>query len=136
VPCEPLWRKLERLGAWGFMLTAFQALYADVPMLSKGAPLDAYPFQSRLGLKQGCLLSPLLLGLYVDDFVSCVMANGGQQYHADDEVTSGSAPVLCGRPAPSLTDAGSSLPEGLQSQMNFLAEYSDKNGLTVNLANF
>ena len=75
IPRARLWRKLERLGVHARMLRAIQALYADVPMLVRGAPEGSVPFQSRLGLKQGCPLSPLLFGLYVDDYEGGLLAD-------------------------------------------------------------
>lgn len=50
------------------MLTSIQALYADVPVCVKTADGMSQTFQSTLGVKQGCPLSPLLFGLLLDDF--------------------------------------------------------------------
>ena len=99
-------------------------------MLVEDAPLDAVPFKSCLGFEQGCLLSPLLFGQYVDEFEACLMAHSGQQY---------TMPMMGSRVFPPLFFVDDVLLlllmlKGLQSQINLLAEYSDGNGLTVNVA--
>lgn len=128
IPRARLWRKLERLGVHARMLRAIQALYADVPMLVRGAPEGSVPFQSRLGLKQGCPLSPLLFGLYVDDYEGGLLA---ESEHHD-------LPRLGNRavPPPFFADDlvhVSLSNQGLQRQMEYLSAYANANGMCVNI---
>ena len=129
VPRALLWRKLQSLGVTGWYLQAVQALYADVPLVVQGAPLDTLPFHSLLGVKQGCPLSPLLFGIYVDD-LELTFAGSGLDIQA---------PALGGQPVPPLFYADdlallARSQAGLQSQMDLLKVYSEKWQLTVNVA--
>ena len=74
MPRDLLWTKLERLGVHGFFLDGIKALYADVPMVVKTAHGQTASFQSVMGVKQGCPLSPTLFGLYLDDLEEAMRA--------------------------------------------------------------
>ena len=129
VPRDLLWQKLQRLGVTGWCLQAIQALYADVPLVVQGAPADELPFHSLMGVKQGCPLSPLLFGIYIDDLESMFADR-----NADLDL-----PRLGGQPVPPLFYADdlalvARSQAGLQSQMNLLQGYSEKWQLTVNVA--
>ena len=61
-------------GLGGSWLCSVQALYSDVPMAVRTSGGLLPCFQARLGLKQGCPLSPTLFGLHTDDFEAAVLA--------------------------------------------------------------
>jgi len=67
VSCEALWQVLAGLGVKGRFLRCLQAMYAKDTICinhpSKGVTSN---FRCQQGLKQGCPLSPLLFGLYLD----------------------------------------------------------------------
>jgi len=77
VPRERMWCKLQRLGVNGRMLSAVKALYAQVIMQVQGDSGETESFQSYVGLKQGCPLSPLLFGLYIDDLEDSIITAEG-----------------------------------------------------------
>ena len=112
----------------GWFLQAVQALYADVPMCVKTATGCTAPFQSLLGVKQGCPLSPNLFGMYVDDIERTMLADAAAM----------DLPCMHdGRPVPPLLYADdlvllATSAEGLQKQLDALQAYSDSWGLTVN----
>lgn len=113
----------------GEFLQAVQALYACVPMCVKLSHGLSDTFASELGLKQGCPLSPLLFGIFVDDF-QCVLERGS----ADCAL-----PSLSGSHVPALFYADdlalvSETEAGLQAQLRLLEQYSARWGLTVNVA--
>ena len=124
-----LWEALQRAGIGGYMLASIQALYANVPVCVKTADGLSQTFQSTLGVKQGCPLSPLLFGLLLDDF----------EQHVQRSVcpTIAQLPLLAGQPVPPLLFADDMLlistsPAGLNAQLASLQTYCDAKKLTVN----
>ena len=125
-----LWASLQRAGVGGYMLAAIQSLYADVPVCVKTAEGLSQTFQSVLGVKQGCPLSPLLFGIFLDDFEQHVARTAG---------AAAQLPLLCGRRVPPLLFADdmlllASTPAGLNAQLAALQSYCDAKKLTVNAA--
>ncbi|KAH7617055.1 putative LINE-1 retrotransposable element ORF2 protein [Nannochloris sp. 'desiccata'] len=134
VPRHLLWAKLERRGVTGWVLNAIKAMYADVPMCVKSSTGLGRTFQSKLGVKQGCPLSPLLFGLYLDDWDDELRAAAGAN---NSESTEFDFPTLNNMPlrslmyADDLVQAATSMP-GLRKQMALLEDFSARWGLTVN----
>ena len=125
-----LWAALQRAGVGGCMLRAIQSMYADVPVCVKSPSSLSGCFQSVLGVKQGCPLSPLLFGVLLDDFEVLL-----QQALGD----AAGLPRLAGRVVPPLLFADdmfllSLSPTGLQAQLDYLQSYCDAKRLTVNAA--
>lgn len=128
IPRDLLWLKLQRIGVHGEFLQAVQALYAEVPMGVQFADGMSPTFDSLLGVKQGCPLSPTLFGIFIDDFQA--------------ELEAGSAgfalPTLAGVQTPALFYADdlalvSTTTAGLQAQLDLLQAYSKRWRLTVNV---
>jgi hypothetical protein len=125
---QQLWSALQRSGIGGTMLQAIQAMYADVPVCVKTTEGLSGCFQSVLGVKQGCPLSPLLFGILLDDFESYVQQKLGDR---------AALPQLAGRTVPPLLFADdmfliSLSPAGLQALLECLQDYCDAKKLTVN----
>lgn len=125
-----LWAALRRAGIGGTMLAAVQAMYADVPVCVRTAEGLSGCFQSVLGVKQGCPLSPLLFGIFLDDFEGDLQSAVGQ---------AAALPKLAGRTVPTLLFADDMLlmatsAAGLQAQLHYLQTYCDAKKLTVNIA--
>lgn len=125
-----LWAALCRAGVGGTMLRAIQAMYADVPVCVRTAEGLSGCFQSVLGVKQGCPLSPLLFGIFLDDWEGHLLSVAG---------STGALPQLAGRTVPPLLFADdmfllSFSAAGLQAQLLCLQDYCDAKKLTVNIA--
>ncbi|KAL4856937.1 U3 small nucleolar RNA-associated protein 18 [Chlorella vulgaris] len=122
-----LWAALQRAGIGGTMLQAIQAMYADVPVCVRTEEGLSGCFQSVLGVKQGCPLSPLLFGIFLDDF----------EGHIQQLRDAAALPQLAGRTVPPLLFADdmfllSSSASGLQAQLHALQDYCNAKKLTVN----
>ncbi|KAI3432903.1 hypothetical protein D9Q98_010485 [Chlorella vulgaris] len=122
-----LWAALQRAGIGGTMLQAIQAMYADVPVCVRTEEGLSGCFQSVLGVKQGCPLSPLLFGIFLDDFEGHIQQLGD----------AAALPQLAGRTVPPLLFADdmfllSSSASGLQAQLHALQDYCNAKKLTVN----
>lgn len=126
-----LWESLQRAGIGGSMLATLQALYADVPVCVKTDEGLSSTFQSVIGVKQGCPLSPLLFGIFLDDF----------ELHLQRTVPPALAqlPQLSGKDVPPMLFADDMLlistsVDGLNAQLLSLQAYCDAKKLTVNAA--
>lgn len=126
VPRDLLWRRLEEAGIGGQMLAALKSLYANVRarVATPEGLTDA--FEVSMGVKQGCPLSPLLFGLYIDRLEPFISACGGDP------------PTLNDTPVPMLLYADdllliSSSPTGLQRQLDALQSFCLASELNVNL---
>jgi len=109
------------------MLAALRSMYAEVRAQVATPNGLTDPFTCSLGVKQGCPLSPLLFGLYIDRLEHLLNACGG------------APPTLHGTPVPMLLYADdlliiSTTPEGLQSQLDSLQRFCISSELEVNLA--
>lgn len=127
VPRPLLWLRLQEAGISGHMLTTLQSLYTHVTARAHCPTGLTEPFPCDLGVKQGCPLSPLLFGLYIDRVASLIQA-------ADP-----SAPTLAGTPVACLLYADdltllSTTPTGLQKQLDTLHSFCLASELNVNLA--
>ncbi len=67
VPCDLLWQVLAEMGIVGRFMQCLQSMYSqdNVRVMHPTERLSAW-FSCGIGVKQGCPLSPLLFGLYLD----------------------------------------------------------------------
>ena len=123
---EGLFYKLLQNGVGGNFLSVLQSMYTNVKYSVKIDGWVSEPICSSVGVKPGCVLSPLLFNLYVADMplifdntcdpVNVNMLNTNCLLFADDLVL--------------LSESTT----GLQSCLNRLQKYCETWGLTINLS--
>jgi len=133
VPRDRLWQRLHDIGVRGKFLFAVKALYdAGVNLCIKtgGGLLD--PIAATVGVKQGCPLSPLLFGLYIESLEEHIRIHcpevGPSLSSANLSVK---IPLLMYADDAALvaTSAGQ-----LQALLDCTAQWSTANGMNINLA--
>eukprot|EP00732_Lithocolla_globosa_P001139 Lithocolla_globosa_v1_NODE_518_length_3838_cov_6.179752.p1 type:complete len:838 gc:universal NODE_518_length_3838_cov_6.179752:2520-7(-) len=70
-----LWFRLKSYGVNGAMLKAIQSLYSNARACVRVNGLLSDWFPVTIGVKQGCLLSPLLFTLFVNDLAKMIQAS-------------------------------------------------------------
>ncbi len=65
-----LWGCLKGMGIGGWALAFLKAAYSDVSCEVKVGAGCSGPFKVSCGLKQGCILSPLLFSLFINSVVA------------------------------------------------------------------
>ena len=67
-----LWHKLSKNGIDGGMLRALQSLYEHVTCTVRINGVQSDIFEVKTGLKQGCILSPQLFNMFVNDLIHAI----------------------------------------------------------------
>ena len=83
-----LWHKLNVLGVDGKMLKSLKSLYEHVQCTVRINGCHSEWFEVQTGLKQGCILSPLLFNSFVNDLIHAIRAlNCGVPFRDDDSLS-------------------------------------------------
>ncbi len=129
VPRDLLWQVLAKMGIVGRFIQCLQSMYNqdNVRVMHPTEGLLAQ-FSCGIGVKQGCPLSPLLFGFYLD----------GLEKHLDAFVGD-SSPQLADTIIKVLLYADdlafmSETPQGLQKQIDALSEFCVKRQLVINVS--
>jgi hypothetical protein len=73
---EALWGKMRVLGFGGRFLDVLKALYTDVKCTLSLGDVVTEGAELSIGLKQGCVLSPILFALYLRDLGNSLLESG------------------------------------------------------------
>ena len=71
-----LWDRLESIGVGPRMLAAIKSLYSNGTLSMKVAGTAGEPRLQRMGVRQGCPLSPTLFGLFFDGLHEHMRSSG------------------------------------------------------------
>ena len=74
---EAMWKVLELYGVGGRLLSAVKSMYADSRACVRVGSERSEWFSVKVGLRQGCVMSPWLFNLYIDGVVREVNARVG-----------------------------------------------------------
>lgn len=81
-----LWRRLSEVGVSGKLFRSIKSLYSSVTSCVRINNLHTDWFDVKCGLRQGCILSPVLFNLYVNDIAQYLKALGKGVKCDDDNV--------------------------------------------------
>ena len=126
---DSVWRlalfyKLAHLNIGGYFLQIIQSMYSNVAYSIKVDGELSEPFNSSTGLKQGCVLSPMLFNLFLSDFPDVFD-------HSCHPVSLTGQPLNCLMFADDIVLMSESA-EGLQQCLDKLHTYTKQWNLTVN----
>jgi len=128
VPREKLWRVLEGIGVGGRFLACLRSMYSqDQACVSHPTEGLSSTFPCTIGVKQGCPLSPLLFGLYIDALESRIATLAG-----DDGPDLVGIAVKLLLYVDDLVLMSKSL-QGLQKQLDELNAFCKERDLTMNV---
>jgi hypothetical protein len=123
-----LFHKLATEGADGRFIATNKSMYRQAESKVKvGQTSLSQPFQAECGLRQGCTLSPMLFNLFINDILQWIVGTAGADLCSTN-----------GRTLPGILYADdlvllSTSVVALQRQLDALARYCAKWGMTVNV---
>jgi len=66
---DKLWHSLSAIGLKGKLLKVIKGMYDNVTACVRTKDGKTYSFMCNIGLKQGCLASPKLFSLFINELV-------------------------------------------------------------------
>lgn len=122
-----LWRCLQSCGLHGHALHTLMGMYEDVSLQVRVGGRLSDPFPSTLGVRQGCPLSPLQFGIFIDRLEKFLEA-----HCPEAGVPLGTAIVRALMYADDVAIMAST-PEQLRSLLSGLERFCAANGMVINL---
>ena len=124
-----LWGRLASIGVQGRMLAAIKSLYASGTLSMKVGGTAGTPGVQRMGVRQGCALSPMLFGIFFD----------GLHRHMGSTAPASGLMLSPGRRVPFLCYADdvvllSDTSQGLQLLIDSMHSFCVSMGLTISVA--
>ena len=125
VPRNKLWKVLQEYGVDGQLLRAIKSFYCRPEVCVRVNGKQSKPFHVGVGLRQGCVLSPLLFIVYMNWIDKCSQA--------DECATIGNCKISCPLFADDLVLL-SSTESGLQRALNSFADACNTAGMKISTA--
>ena len=125
---DKLWEILQKIGVSTKMITTLKAMYTAIKAVVKHGYEKSPEINCTQGVRQGCLLSPLLFSLLVAE-IAYQVAGGGR---AGYQMVPGAQEIFALLFADDIVLL-SLTPIGLQTQINNLKKAAETIGLIVNL---
>ena len=129
IPHAHLWYRLINIGIHGKTLRVLRSMYSKLKSCVKTNSGLTELFECLLGTRQGCMISPLLFILYIDELINMLAACGTPGIFVNDSVSSLHmimyADDIC---------AVNDTVGRVQSQLNVLEMFCQRYGLKVNMA--
>ena len=125
---DKLWEVLERHGVSNKMLEMIRAVYRKVTSVIRYGNELSRDINCPLGVRQGCLLSPLLFTLLITELAQGIAREGRHGYQFNPGAIELFTLLFADDIALTATT-----PAGLQTQINLLRRGAERLGLVVNL---
>ena len=123
-----LWKCLFNCGLHGKMLTSIMSIYCKVKTCVKSNNGLTECFDCPVGLKQGCVLSPVLFSLFISQLSDELAKYGKHGVQLFPDLLE----IILLMFADNVVLVSDTIP-GLQNQLNILYNFSEDSGLQVNL---
>ena len=125
VPRDILLQKLQNKGINGRIFDIIKSLYMEDTASVKIGKKFSEPFETNIGVRQGCVLSSLLFNIFLSD-LEALLHDCGENVKIDDNMNINFVMWADDILILSETD------EGLQRKLKELEKYCEKNKLSVN----
>ena len=126
IPRDLLFKKLLGYGVTGKFFNTLKTLYTNDNCCIKVGNKVTNTFQANQGVKQGCILSPLLFNIFLADLVPCFENEECQPLKTDKSESIGC--LLWADDIVLLSESG----EGLQSMLQNFSVYVKENRMEIN----
>ena len=125
VPRDILLEKLKKHGINGNIFDIIQTIYLEDTVSIKIGTQHSPPFKTNKGVRQGCVLSPLLFNIFLADLSPILdRSDGNVKIDAENKISC----LLWADDILILSESEA----GLQTKLNALEKYCDTNKLYVN----
>ena len=124
IPRDILLKKLTNYGIKGKFFNILRNIYTSDKACIKLNNLRSESFDLNLGVRQGCILSPLLFNIFLCDLVKKIQSLGGKINIGSNSVNS----LFWADDLVLLSENE----EGLKGMLKILEEYCDENELDIN----
>ena len=128
IPHSHLWFKLIEKGVHGKILSLLRQMYSKLKSCVKTTCGLTEFFECTIGTRQGCMISPFLFILYIDELVDMLRNSGCPGVFINEEVPSLHILMF----ADDVTLLNDTIGR-VQTQLNVLQSFSNKFGLKVNI---